>query len=163
MCSSLSIVTCKKPHQKILFLAEVMNFSKSGLQLNYYRRANFKSRYLKTTFRYIFWEEWTSQNLVIWHVPSLGYVLQFEFFRFWNFYFFPFYGPILLVRGGHFGHFFDFFIHKNRKNKNKKNRKNSKCGNSLEEHIWKVSGLYLERFSQKMYLKVILSYRSTAI
>ena len=89
LCSSLSIVTCKKPHQKILFLAEVMNFSKSGLQLNYYRRANFKSRYLKTTFRYIFWEEWTSQNLVIWHVPSLGYVLQFECFRFWNFYFFP--------------------------------------------------------------------------
>ena len=78
-----------------------MNFSKSGLQLNYYRRANFKSRYLKTTFRYIFWEEWTSQNLVIWHVPSLGYVLQFEFFRFLFFSHFmgPFYGSAAAILG----------------------------------------------------------------
>ena len=44
---------CKKPHQKILFLAEVIIFFKSGSQNNYYiyiyMLANLKSRYLKTT------------------------------------------------------------------------------------------------------------------
>ena len=41
---------CKKPHQKILFLTEVMNLLKSGSQYNYYyMRANFKLWYLKTT------------------------------------------------------------------------------------------------------------------
>ena len=45
---------CKKPHQKTLFLKEVMNFFKSGSQYNYYTRANFKSRYLKTTLRTVF-------------------------------------------------------------------------------------------------------------
>ena len=39
----------KKPHQKILFPAEVMNFFKSGSQYNYYTLANFKPRYIKTT------------------------------------------------------------------------------------------------------------------
>ena len=46
-CISRSRVGCKNPYQKILFLAEVMNFFKSGLQ--YYTRANFKLQYLKTT------------------------------------------------------------------------------------------------------------------
>ena len=43
---SWSRAGCKKTHQKILFLAEVMNFFKSGSQYNYYTRANFKFRYL---------------------------------------------------------------------------------------------------------------------
>ena len=44
--------------------------------------------------------------------------------------------------------------HKIEKNQNFQNRKNSKCGNLLDEHNCQVSGLYLEQFSQKMYLKV---------
>ena len=44
----------EKPNQKILFLAEVMNFFKSGSQYNNYMRANFKSRYLKTTLETFF-------------------------------------------------------------------------------------------------------------
>ena len=44
----------EKPNQKILFIAEVMNFFKSGSQYNYYMRANFKSQYLKTTLETFF-------------------------------------------------------------------------------------------------------------
>ena len=45
--------TCKKPHQKILFPAKVMNFWKFGLQLNYYTRANFNAWFLIEYNRYI--------------------------------------------------------------------------------------------------------------
>ena len=43
-CISRSRARCKKPHQKILFLTEVMDFFKYASQYNYYVRANFKLR-----------------------------------------------------------------------------------------------------------------------
>ena len=39
----------QKTASKILFVAEAVNLFKSGSQYNYYMRANFKSRHLKTT------------------------------------------------------------------------------------------------------------------
>ena len=59
LCISKSRVGSKKPHQNRLFLAEVMNFLKSGSQYNYY--TNFTIS--QNNFRNIFGENHT--NLVV--------------------------------------------------------------------------------------------------
>ena len=51
-----------------------MNFSKSGLQLNYYRRANFKSRYLKTTLGTFFVKTIQDRALILGsYVPLVSF------------------------------------------------------------------------------------------
>ena len=63
----MSRTSCKKPHQKILFLAEVMNFWKSRFACNYIARVNFNIEYLKTTFEWMTFPNY----LLIW-LETLG-------------------------------------------------------------------------------------------
>ena len=93
-CISRSRVRGKKPHQKILFLAKVMNFFKSGSQYNYYTRKNFKSQYLKTTLGTFF------EKTIHGRGPKLGsYVPLMSFNK--------------LISGIYFKIFFSIFMGKN--------------------------------------------------
>ena len=70
-----------------------MNFSKSGLQLNYYRRANFKSRYLKTTLGTFFENSEHPRNISLCMYHPWVTFHSLNVFDFQIFYFCPFYGP----------------------------------------------------------------------
>ena len=106
---SWSRTTCKKPYVNINFLSKVILFWKSHFACNYSMYSNFNSKYLKMTFRYIFWEQWMTYKHEIRHILSSGNILQFECFRFWKFWFFSILwaalGPLLRSFLAFFGHF----------------------------------------------------------
>ena len=50
----MNMTTCKKPHQKINFLADAILFWKSNFACNYSRHPNFKRKYLKIMFNELY-------------------------------------------------------------------------------------------------------------
>ena len=111
----------KKPFQKIFFVARDINFWKFGFAGNYYRRANFKSRFLIEYKRYIHLDTIHARNL------KFGMYLPCVTFHKSGWWIFE-----ILIFGHFMGEklpkmaaildFWQFFVHKMAKNQNFKNR-----------------------------------------
>ena len=118
------MTTCKKPHQKINFLADAILFWKSNFACNYSRHPNFKHKYLKIMFN----DLWIDNHLLIFSITlsewSVGLsekklCSDFDYFDVSRFY-----GLFLsakLLKNMKNGHFWEFFGHKNIKKQNNRN------------------------------------------
>ena len=114
------MTTCKKPHQKINFLADAILFWKLNFACNYSRHPNFKRKYLKIMFN----DLWIDNHLLIFSITLSEWSVDlseqkwcsdFDYFDFSRFY-----GLFLrakLLKNMKNGHFREFFGHKNIKSK----------------------------------------------